>query len=135
LNCRNGVSTILLILVFLLPLPTLLPLPKPLPTPLPAPLPYIMALSLAPPPESIFKSVEDAFKALNTFTAAEGYAIIKRRSILLKRGVIRRVDLKYNKGSEVKPYVSTVLKERQRISSLRLINCPFSISCYLKKNN
>jgi CRISPR/Cas system-associated exonuclease Cas4 (RecB family) len=94
-----------------------------------------MALSLAPPPEGIYESVEDALEALNTFAAAEGYAIVKRRSILSKRGVIRRVDLKCDKGGEVKPYVSTVPEERQRISSSRLTNCPFSMSLYLEKDD
>jgi hypothetical protein len=40
-----------------------------------------MTLSLAPPPtEGSYESVSDALKALNTFAAAEGYAIVKRRS-------------------------------------------------------
>jgi hypothetical protein len=59
-----------------------------------------MTLSLAPPPTiGSYESVSDALKALNTFAAAKGYAIIKRRSNSWK-GKIRRINLKCNKNRE-----------------------------------
>jgi hypothetical protein len=59
-----------------------------------------MTLSLAPPPIiGFYKSVSDALKALNTFAAAKGYVIIKRRSNSWKEK-IKRVDLKLNKSRE-----------------------------------
>jgi hypothetical protein len=59
-----------------------------------------MTLSLAPPPtEGTFDTVDDALKTLNTFTAAEGYAIVKRRSRSYN-GIMKRVDLKCDKDCE-----------------------------------
>ena len=92
-----------------------------------------MTLSLAPPPtEGSYESVSDALKALNAFAAAEGYAIVKRRSKSWG-GMMRRVILKCDKGGE-KRKQNPADTEKKRSKSSRLTNCPFSMDLYLKKD-
>jgi MULE transposase domain/FAR1 DNA-binding domain len=91
-----------------------------------------MTLSLAPPPTTdSYESVSDALKALNAFAAAEGYAIIKRRSKSWG-GMMRRVILKCDKGGK-KRKQNPAHTERKRSKSSRLTNCPFSMDLYLEK--
>lgn len=69
-------------------------------------------MSLAPPPtEGTYRSISEALTALNAFTAAEGYAIIKKRSG--SRGeVLRSVDLKCDKNYKKRAYILKILKKK-----------------------
>jgi hypothetical protein len=91
-----------------------------------------MTLSLAPPAEDVYDSLDDAIRSLNIFAATEGYAIVKTRS-KSSAGVMKRVDLQCNKGGKKKAYFSTVSEDKQRILSTRRTNCPFKMQLYLEE--
>jgi hypothetical protein len=90
-------------------------------------------MSLAPPStEGAYGTVSEALTALNAFAATESYAIIKKRS-RLRGGVLRSVDLKYNKGNKKRAYISDVSEKKQRMKSSRLTDCPFSAELRLER--
>jgi hypothetical protein len=78
-------------------------------------------------------SIADTIRELNSFAATEGYAIIKRRTNTYK-GVIKRVDLKYDKGYKIRHSYLDNNNKRQRKKNTRLTDCPFSIQLYLDDN-
>jgi hypothetical protein len=80
-----------------------------------------------------YTSIADIIKELNSFAATEGYAIMKRRTNTYKE-VIKRVDLKYNKGYKIRHSYLNNNDKRQRKKSIRLIDYPFSVQLYLDNN-
>ena len=80
-----------------------------------------------------YPSIADAIRELNSFAATEGYAIVKRRTNAYK-GVIKRVDLKCDKGCKPRHSYLDNDDERQRNKSTRLTDCPFSVQLYLDDN-
>jgi hypothetical protein len=78
-------------------------------------------------------STADAIRELNSFIATEGYAIIKRRINTYKK-VIKRIDLKYNKGCKIKHSYLDNNDKRQRKKNIRFTDCPFSVQLYLDNN-
>lgn len=105
----------------------------PLPTPASIASALMIMMSLAPPPtDCAYGSVSEALTALNAFAAPEGYAIVKKRS-RSRKGILRNVDLKCDKGCAKRAYISEVSEDKQRTKSSRLTDCPFSMELRLEE--
>ncbi|MGA9509007.1 MAG: hypothetical protein WBV55_10340 [Candidatus Sulfotelmatobacter sp.] len=81
-------------------------------------------MALEPPPEQEFDELESAKDFINLHAEQHGYALTKDRDRFTKRGELRRVDYRCDKGGKKRG--EGVVRQ----SSTRMTECPLDIRIY-----
>jgi hypothetical protein len=82
-------------------------------------------MSLTPPPDAIFASLEALLGTAKTYAGDHGFAITTLRSKKNKARLLYKVWLKCDRGGKYRTR-GLMDKERTRLTASRCIECPFS---------
>jgi hypothetical protein len=82
-------------------------------------------MSLTPPPDALFATLEALLESTKTYAGDHGFAITTLRSKKNKAGLLYKVWLKCDRGGKYRTRGLTE-EARTRLTASRCIECPFS---------
>ena len=89
-------------------------------------------MNLEPPPtDKAYHDLDSLIKAVNDFSSSQGYAVVKRRTKVSKKGVLRKAVLVCDRGRK---YEASGHGKRRGNTSLR-IECEFEAIALLEPDN
>jgi len=86
-------------------------------------------MTLAPPEEGVYPSLDVLIEVINKHARTEGYAVVKGRSKRFKKGVMMKVFVKCDAYGEAK-----FVGNGRRLTSSRKKDCDFTVIAKLEDN-